>query len=97
MKTQVKHTATPYRVEYHIGKPVIMSKKLIIAELVRQETSEETQRNAQFIVKAVNNHDKLVEALRHLVGMFEQDHRDCDKWIQYREAKEALAESKGAE
>ena len=40
--------------------------------------SEEDTANAQFIIRACNSHDELLEALEELLGMAEDDHHGCD-------------------
>lgn len=41
----------------------------------------------------INNFDKLQSSLDKMVNLFEQDHRDCTEWVQYKQAKQALKES----
>ena len=65
------HTPTPWIVSDHAGRAArgwIKSvckgfPERMVAQALGQETVEERESNAAFIVKAVNNHQKLVEAL----------------------------------
>ena len=60
MTNQPKHTATPWQIEgCWIGNG------FKIAEVQRIGT-EEGKANAEFIVRAVNSHDVLVEALKEV-------------------------------
>lgn len=68
-----KHTTTPW--DYHFGEDyseIFRSKKrsrdITICQL---DASYESQANAQFICRAVNSHDDLVEALTHAMTFLE--------------------------
>ena len=38
---------------------------------------------------------ELLEALKNLIGAFETNVRDCDKWVQYEAAQNAIAKATG--
>ena len=69
MKT--KHTETPWKVKGNnidIMAPDVAIGELLVAKVTHDgHDALEVQANAQFIIKAVNNHDALVEALQKLV------------------------------
>ena len=62
---QARHTPTPWRVVEADGKRnVIWNSK--VSEAISDD-KEMTEANAEFIVRAVNSHEALVEALRGMV------------------------------
>ena len=69
-----KHTELPWKVDMYLGSSNFLICKdagsngrgIGIAETVPGTMSE--MENAKFIVRAVNNHQRLVEALRELSG-----------------------------
>ena len=74
MKTQTKHTATPWILDDNYIHP--KDKKITIAEVYNRSnyapaggyeipSTEEGKLNARHIVKCVNSHDALVECLKN--------------------------------
>ena len=76
-----KHTVTPWNVQ---GKTVITvwSEKYRIAILDSNNGAPINVANAALIVRAVNNHDKLLEALEGLVGRLKW--KDCTTFEKYK-------------
>ena len=74
MSNKTKHTPTPWRVIKN-GR-IVWHKGGDIGEIVvRSGNYDEAQANAEHIVKCVNSHDALIEALKGLVDwvMFNTD------------------------
>jgi creatinine amidohydrolase/Fe(II)-dependent formamide hydrolase-like protein len=100
---ETKHTPTPWEIDGGTdqkGNLFIWRKQPIgtienhaIAKIFGDKI--EVKANAAFIVTAVNNHGALIEALKKMCDLFDQDHRDSEKWVQYQNAKAALAKVKG--
>ena len=100
---QTKHTPTPWTLT-GIKKQQIRcadkkARQSIIANMVAEwnYSSKTTysltdEANAQFIVKAVNSHDELIEALKEALGWFE--HNKLGHRIQPL-IKQALAKAEG--
>lgn len=83
---QIKHTATPWKVENGIIRTPIFDNKVI--------SRDEIRANAQFIVKAVNNHDALVEALEALTNYCDNYANTEDSYEFINQAKKALSQAK---
>lgn len=67
---EVKHTPTPWKVKNYNGNNkfrIVGADDSAITNLTGQYLGEE-KTNAQFIVKAVNCHDDLVEALKTVLN-----------------------------
>lgn len=62
---EVKHTPTPWEVN-GLEIQATNREETFIAEVFNE--NESAKANAQFIVKAVNCHDELIEALAHLIA-----------------------------
>ena len=73
----MKHTPTPWNYDITAGNSFSIycegTIKTIASVLFKDvnymPNEKEAEANAKFIVKAVNSHDKLIEALKSLVGM----------------------------
>jgi len=89
MEHTEEHYSTPWRIElthnkvdYDITTPFGY---YIIAQHVLEP-------NAHYIVKAVNNHERLVKALKGLVDAYEHLYADTWEPRYWKKAKQALAE-----
>lgn len=85
------HTPTPWRVE-EWPDDIMDSEGMAVATtdtsgISRVLPEEVRAANAAFIVRAVNNHDKLVEALR----WYEEQASNCRKLGGIREGEDARA------
>jgi len=94
MKTNDHHTATPWILFYDGGKP----KAILPAGKPGSvcEFSYVTRANAAFIVKAVNSHDGLLEALKGLMPLLDGD-GNCLEFYEDEilAAEAALAKAEG--
>lgn len=97
---QVKHTATPYFMNVlDDGNVTIVNENgELIADMMKDQPChiDELKANAEFIVKAVNNHASLVEALEAMIIDLENngEHFGTDeKRIDFM--KKALSQAKG--
>ena len=73
----MKHTPTPWILYDIPGFIMHRNKQIIIADTMRSNTIKEVaEANAAIIVKAVNNHEKLVECLTKLIKACE----DCESF-----------------
>jgi hypothetical protein len=78
----VSHTPTPWA-QNKYGEPVGPDGDNIRAKGLALTNSDEAQANTAFIVKAVNSHDALVEALRGarpILLMLIDDEYNVDTW-----------------
>lgn len=66
----MKHTKTPWSIGYNDGKivDIVSSQGGVIAAFKVEELGHTQKLNAEFIVHAVNMHEKLVEALDYLTS-----------------------------
>ena len=83
------HTQTPWKLDLGLGAPEIVGNGRRIARVLYEGGSEdnEVEVNAQFIVRACNSHEELVDALTNLLAHPE------DKWFEH-EAFKAIAKAK---
>jgi hypothetical protein len=84
MKTKAQHTPTPWNVVYGFDLWVSSPKtNQFVAEVVYDEDKpqsvEELEANAEFIVRACNNHDDLVGTLSECADLLEQAKKYSDK------------------
>ena len=72
MRRKQKHTDTPWIVNvWSTGRRTIERENgLVIAEVHTTHLQEERAGNADFIVKAVNCHDEMLEALKEMQTAF---------------------------
>jgi len=68
----MKHTPTPWLVNvWTTGRRTIETdNRLVIAEIHQTHKDKERTANAEFIVRACNCHDELLEACQYLVDAF---------------------------
>lgn len=62
----MKHTSTPWKIGFN--EYDVCNNKVIICECMGLK---EGKANAKFIVKAVNNHERLLEALKNVLPLFD--------------------------
>ena len=99
-ETKTEHTPTPWKVIH--GKFIIVSCNeeelgyYSIAEIADVVPKCPTLANAEFIVKACNSHEKLVEALKLAQWHLEQRHACHPDLSPMREIKQALSEAEGS-
>jgi len=78
-KTQTTHTPTPWYVNGSLIAPTRTGKRFAIAEIFRDNV-QTAKANAAFIVRCVNSHAALVEAVEDardtLIGMGSPDKTD---------------------
>jgi hypothetical protein len=83
----MKHTPTPWNAEqdrvYSDGRWIAST------DCIGADTNTETYQNAAFIVRAVNSHDELVEALKNITNL--PNELCCPSVKNF--AKEALAKA----
>lgn len=88
-----KHTPTPWTIEKPskgCDVPIIHGSKFEeIAVMMHELSEEEIEANAQLIVKAVNSHEKLVEAIKDLLAAADTMNEHIDIWA-YNKAIQAL-------
>ena len=82
MELKPQHTPTPWNVieDENTYEVIIDSKKGVIAKtLLNHMELIQAERNAKFIVRAVNSHDGLVRALKLLLQLDVECHARPDK------------------
>lgn len=88
----MKHTPTPWRVaeRWHV---ITDDNGQWLADTVTvQRLNEEEAANAAFIVRAVNSHNALVDALRDALGLILENGIDeCDQYEKGRDLLVAIA------
>ena len=92
----MKHTPTPWKVERcPCGHP--SCKKAMVAPIAMRQGLMSNE-DAQFIVKAVNCHDEMVEVLKEACGAFDLIHGEfsgtADFVPVHKKIKAALAKEK---
>jgi hypothetical protein len=108
MTTQTQtHTPTPYEIIVDEESPLGMiwspaSETTIVISAPNGQGDLEVMKTLQFIVRACNAHDKLVEALQYALEFFEANNDGCgwaDKFIAPRleTVRAALRLAKGKE
>lgn len=96
---QVKHADTPWKlVEDGLG--IVAEHNKYISVMSGNWSKGEGEANAKFIVKAVNNHDALVEALEALINTAEEmgwasDEKDGTYFPELEQAKQTLVQARG--
>lgn len=99
-----EHTPLPWEVEAGEGLyPIITSQKFDIAQILPLNINDENEEaNADFIVTAVNSHDKLqadnavlVTALKNCIIDAHQQLTQSERLKRIKEAEQALAQTKG--
>lgn len=92
------HTPGPW-MSFDSGTKVITcdSESLLIASLeeCEVETVAERKANAEFIVRACNSHEELVEALRDLLQVIATDELIPESVSYMQQARAALAKAEG--
>jgi hypothetical protein len=65
-KPSLTHTPTPYFAVEYAGQIIIQTEPFYSDkdDLLRMDDYENAEENASFIIKAVNNHEVLIEALK---------------------------------
>jgi len=90
-KKQPTHTPTPWRVELE-RSPLRVEptdqKFPPICNVLHQDTSEETNANAAFIVKACNNFDQMLSTLKLVIAEWPEKFTPC-----YEALKQAIAQA----
>jgi len=94
-----KHTPTPYKlVQVQGGFGLISNDNNEYVTTIYQRDNNQVKANAEFIVRACNNHNKLVEALEralYIIGDYKPfQPKSCHVKL-VEEGKQALAEAKG--
>ena len=96
------HTPAPWAVDNRRSIVKIRTEKREIAVLSGRLDSEhgrETiQANAEFIVKAVNSHTELLDALERMIYVFDKNipnNINHEQFISVNSAKEAIAKARG--
>lgn len=104
--TQSKHTPTPWRYK-HSTRPdntggydtaIIDIKNKIIAETfqnVDEGDSRDSKANAELIVKAVNCHDELIEAITLAIGLLQDNQPSKVDHHALEVLKQALSKTRG--
>lgn len=94
MRTK-QHTPTPWmKVSHEDDEFIVVQKETYKPHFYNPVTEYMTEQNADFIVKACNNHDRLVEALDNLVSYMTEFVDVPESDIVFNEAKQLLTELK---
>jgi len=97
----MKHTSAPWKVYYakNNGNLILgLGEEDGCAITTHQgafwRDDEEAKANAEFIVKCVNSHDELLEALESAVRILKQNHIVCFDGITLRQAENVISKAK---
>ena len=100
----MKHTELPWHVSLGNNNHIWAQDSVIAkcnpeqAEMYREKSIDEEEANAAFIVKAVNNHEKLIEALKLVRAVLDNgEWNDAYKEKVMVEVRKAISNAEEAE
>ena len=86
----MKHTPTPWKAGGKYAGEITID----LSDGTIRISGRNATTNAEFIVKAVNNHDALVEALSSLLSLGVAEYDNWEKWEEVIAARAMLANLK---
>ena len=90
----MKHTELPWHTGITYPDGIHAEDSTLICDCdVISENSETNKANAAFIVKCVNNHYQMLEALNNVNSFFSTNKRVYEKMPLFKQIKKALAQA----